>query len=183
MPCGAILFFDNETEAAIRGLWQVIEDAGQMCMMPGLNYPPHLTLVVCEDMQFEEVRAQAIPFIAEHPPMPALFNGLGLFNSIEPVLYLAVTADRPLLNFHARFEALVRPYLVGEKEFSRPGAWVPHVTLNQGYPPGTTGAVIEALQRATLPRRGLLKDLVLVDFTAEHAELTEMFRARLGQYL
>jgi 2'-5' RNA ligase len=183
MPCGAILYFDDETDAAIRGLWQVIEDAGQMYNMPGLNYPPHMTLVVCDNMHFDQVREQLKRFVAEHPPMPVQFNGLGVFNSQQAIVHLAITADRPLLDVHAAFDELARPHMTGERDFSRPGLWVPHVTLNQGFDRKDTGMVIDALQRATLPQRGLLREIVLVDFAPERSGLTEMFTARLGQYL
>jgi len=187
MPCGAILYFDDQTDAVIRGLWQVIEDFGQMGMMPGimpgLNYPPHLTLVVCDDMKFDQVREQMKRFIAEHPPLPVYFHGLGIFNAIESVVTLEVTPDRALLELHATFEEVVRPYLVGERDFCRPGRWVPHVTLNQGISRSANGAVVDALMRATLPRYGLLREIVLADFDLERTALTEMFKARLGQYL
>lgn len=183
MPCGAILYFDDETDAAIRGLWQVIEDSGQMCNMPGLNYPPHMTLVVCDDMEFHQVRERMKRFVAEHPPRPVKFHGLGVFDIYETVVTLEATPDLGLLELHASFEETVRPYLTGEREFSRPGLWVPHVTLNQGFSRSATGAVIDSLMRARLPQYGLLREIVLVDFAPGRTGLTEMFKTRLGQYL
>jgi hypothetical protein len=183
MPCGAILYFDVETDAAIRGQWQIIEDAGLPSTLPGLDYPPHLTLVACEDMDMGRLRAQMPAFVAEHPPLPVQFSGLGIFNAVEPVVYLAVAPSQALLNFHASFLEMVRPYLLGDNTYYQPGTWVPHITLAQGVPREMTGAVVDALLRRPLPQRGLLKEVVLADFIPQRPGLNEIFKARLGRYL
>src|SRR5512133_1844925 len=98
MPCGAIIYFDAETDAAIRGQWQIIEDAGLPSILPGLNYPPHLTLVACDDMDMNGLRSRLPAFLAENPPMTVQFSGLGIFNTLEPVVYLAVAPSQALLD-------------------------------------------------------------------------------------
>ena len=193
MPCGAILYFDGETDAAIRRLWQIIEDAGLPSSMPSLNYPPHLTLVACEDMDLDRLRAQLPAFVASHPPMLVQFSGLGIFNGRIPVIYLTVTVTQALLDLHARFETLAQVHLQGEGLYYRTGAWIPHVTLDQEFPLELTGAITNALLRHPLPKAGLLRELVLVDFATgqpglmqprpNQPGLIELFKSRLGQYL
>lgn len=183
MVCGAILSFDSETDAAIRRLWQMIEDAGLPSVMPGMNYPPHLTLAACEDMDLPHMRKELATFVANHPPMLVQFSGLGLFHGRIPVVYLAVTVSRALLEMHAAFESITQPYMHGPSEYYRSGAWVPHVTLNQEFPLDQTGPIINALLRHPLPKAGLLRELVLVDFAPGQAGLVELYKTRLGQYL
>ncbi len=183
MPCGAILYFDDQTDAAIRGLWQIIEDAGLPSTMPGLNYPPHLTLLACEDMDLTGLRARLPQFIAENPPMPVQFSGLGFFCKKKYVIHLAAAPSRALIDFHARFQEMASPFLKGQSPYYLPGSWVPHVTLDQDFPPEMTGALVQALLRRPLPETGLLKELLLVDFHPESMGLTEIFKARLGRYL
>jgi 2'-5' RNA ligase len=183
MPCGAILYFDDETDAAIRGLWQIIEDAGLPSIMPGLNYPPHMTLLACDGMDLRELRPRLSQFVAENPPTPIQFHGLGFFGEKRKVIHLAVTPTRALLDFHARFHTLAGPYLTGENSFYLPDSWVPHITLDQDFPLETTGAIIDILLRHPLPKDGLLRELVLADFAPEQQGLTEMFKARLGRFL
>src|SRR5512142_2937045 len=177
MPCGAIIYFDVETEAAIRGQWQIIEDAGLPSTLPALNYPPHLTLVACEDMDMDGLRARLPAFLAQNPPLPIQFSGLGVFNTIEPVVYLAVAPSRALLDFHASFLEMARPFLLGDSIYYQPGVWVPHITLAQGLPREAVGAVIDVLLRRPLPQRGLLKELVLADFIPQQPGIHETFKA------
>ncbi len=183
MACGAILYFDGETDAAIRGLWQIIEDAGLPSNLPTLNYPPHLTLLACEDMDLSGLRAHLPRFIADNPPMPVQFNGLGYFSKKKLVIYMATTPTRALLDFHAHFQEMAGPFLKGQSLYYLPGNWVPHVTLDQDFPSEATGALVQTLLRRPLPEKGLLKELLLVDFHPEQVGLTEMFKARLGSYL
>ncbi len=183
MTCGAILYFDEETDAAIRGLWQLIEDAGLPSFMPGLNYPPHVTLLVCENIDLQGMREGLARFIAENPPMPVRFSGLGFFGEKERVIYLAATPSRPLLDLHYRFHELTAPFVTGQNAYYQPGTWVPHVTLDQGFPPDLTGALVDALTCCPLPQTGLLRELVLADFDPQRPGLIEMFKSRLGRYL
>ncbi len=183
MPCGAILYFDMETETAIRRLWQVIEDAGLPSMMPSLNYPPHLTLAACEDMDFPALRKHMASFVATHPPMPVQFSGLGFLHGRIPVITLAITANQELLDFYSSFSEMAKSYMQIQSAYYHPGSWIPHVTLDQEFPLETTGAIINALIRHPLPKTGLLRELVLVDFTSDQPGLVELFKTRLGRYL
>ena len=53
MSCGAALYFDEQTDAAVRGLWQIIEDAGLPSNMLQLNYPPHMSILLCDETDVE----------------------------------------------------------------------------------------------------------------------------------
>lgn len=183
MPCGAVVYFDEDTDAAIRRLWQVIEDAGLLSTIPALNYPPHLTLAACDDMDFDGLRARLPPFVASHPPMVVQFSGLGFFHGRIPVVYLTVTVTHALLDLHSSFDQTARPYLLNPNSYYWPDTWVPHITLAQEFPPETTGAIVNALLRRPLPKIGLLRELALVDFPPEQSGLRELFTTRLGRYL
>jgi hypothetical protein len=187
VTCGAILYFDHETEAAIRGLWQAIDDAGLPSPMLDLNFPPHLTMMVCQEMDLDGLRAALPNYIATHPPMPISFSGIGIFTGPEPVVYLSVTANRALFDLHANFWRVASPFNRGESVYYRPGMWVPHVTLSQGRQDGKTVEVLQALLRARVPQYGLLRDLVIAEFahspTGNPPGMTERFKSRLGRYL
>jgi 2'-5' RNA ligase len=164
-------------------LWQALEDAGLPSPMLELGFPPHLTLMVCQDLNLEGLRSRLPEFIASHPPLPVSFTGVGIFNGPYPVVYLSVTLNRALLDLHANFWKTISPYNHGESSYYRPGMWVPHVTLSQGQPVEKTAAAIETLMRSNVPLYGLLRDLVIADFTIARPGLTEQFKARLGRYL
>jgi 2'-5' RNA ligase len=180
MPCGAVLTFDSETDAAVRGLWQVIEDAGLPSIMLKMNYPPHLTLAVCEDMDLEQIIERLPAFIAAFPPLSVDFPGLGAFSAIEPVVYMTVTRSPDLTALHASFWEVIKPVSTGLSPYYHPRAWVPHVTLNQGMPLSMVGSVVDALLLYPRPAAGLLLDIHIVDFDNG---LKKNYSARLGSIL
>lgn len=180
MPCGSALYFDDETDAAIRGLWQSIEEAGLHSGMYNLNFPPHLSLLVCEDTDMDGVRVSLPPFIALQPPIPIQFHSLGVFYGDSGVIYLAPIADRPLLELHAQLWDLIAPHTQNPSDLYRPGQWVPHVTLDLDVPPEQVGAIVDLLRKAPLPRRGLINAVFIAEFGDQSENFNELFQARLG---
>jgi hypothetical protein len=181
--CGAIVTFDPKTEAAVRGLWQVIDDAGLPSVMLERDYPPHLTLLVCEGMDLEKLRERLPAFVADHPPLPVAFAGLGVFADLVPVAHLPVTKSPALMAFHSAFWELAAPFVQGESPYYRPDVWFPHLTLDREFPIERSGAILDALLRAPRPAHGLLLNLVIVDFSTPRTGLVELFKARLGVFL
>jgi hypothetical protein len=180
MPCGAIITFDSQTDAAVRGMWQIIEDAGLPSLMLQRDYPPHLTLAVCEDMDLDRLAPGLPEFIAAFPPLHVDFPGFGVFSAIEPVIYLTVTRSPALTALHSAFWDLVGKYSESLSQYYHPRAWVPHITLDQGMPLSDAGAVIDALLLYPRPEAGLLLDLHIVDFDNG---LQKNYSARLGSIL
>jgi hypothetical protein len=180
MPCGAVLTFDSQTDATVRGMWQIIEDAGLPSLMLQRDYPPHLTLAVCEDMDLDGLTAHLPEFIAAFPPLHVDFSGLGIFSAIDPVVYLTVTRSPALTALHSAFWDLVGGYSSSLSQYYHPRAWVPHITLDQGMPLSAVGSIMDALLLFPRPEAGLLLDLHLVDFDAG---LQKNYSARLGSIL
>jgi 2'-5' RNA ligase len=164
-------------------LWQAVDDAGLPSNSLGLNYPPHLTLLVCSDLDMDQLRRFLPAYVAKHPPLLVNFAGLGVFGGPEPVVYLTLAWNQALLDLHAQFWSMAEPLSIDADNHYRPGVWVPHVTLNYALPQDKVGPVVDALMRAHLPQYGLLREVVLVDFQPHNARLEERFKSRLGQYL
>ena len=178
--CGAIVTFDAQTEDALRGLWQAISDAGLPSNMIGMEYPPHMTLLACENFDVEGLRPHLPQFLGEYPPMPVTFSGLGVFDALIPVVYLPVAMSGSLQDFHRAFWRLAEPFVEGANHYYRPDAWFPHVTLNREMPIEQAGAVVDALLRAERPAQGLLVNLVIAAFPDPKSGLVELFKASLG---
>lgn len=201
MTCGAALLFDSQTDAAIRAAWKTIAGNGATAAAPppsrmlALDYPPHLSLLICEKLDLPGTRAALLDWLAAQPPLVVDFPALGIFPGDEGVIYLAPTVSRALLDFHAGLWALLAPYIQGPAPLYRPGVWVPHVTLDLELTPTQAAAAIEALNRAgCLPPRGTLATLLVADFTPAsgrdvaapasdeglNPRATDLFTARLG---
>jgi len=181
--CGAIITFDTATEAALRGLWQVIDDAGLPSNMLAKDYPPHLTILACEGMDMVGLRARLPQFLAANPPMPVPFPGLGVFADLIPVVHMPVTKTASLHALHSTFWEAAEPFIERPNPYYQPDVWFPHVTLNREIALEQAGAIIDALLRVSRPTHGLLLNLVIVDFPTQNTGMVEQFKARLGSYL
>lgn len=180
MASGAVLTFDHETEAAIRGLWQTMEDAGLPSKMMHLNYPPHLTVITGEDTDVDGLEHVLREAAAGLAPVEVSFHSLGVFNSADGVIYLAPVVTAPLLELHAALWEVFVPFVREPSGLYSPGSWVPHVTLNVEVPADQVGDVMEVLLRAGLPRSGVLNTLFVADFDHEKPDFQEMLKLRLG---
>lgn len=163
MPCGAILTFDQQTDAWLRGMWQAIEDAGLPSVFLEQNYPPHVTLLACEDLDLEGLLEHDLDgYLASHPPLNIDFHGFGIFTGSPPVIYLGVTRSPALSALHAAFWEAVESYATQPHPLYRPEAWVPHVTLDLAADPAQAGAVLQALLETPRPVHGQLRYLELI---------------------
>jgi 2'-5' RNA ligase len=178
MPCATTLYFDLETDAAIRRLWQAIEDAGFPSAMLNLEFRPHLTLAVCETMDLDTLRGELPRLVAATHPLAVTFHSLGAFTVKEGVVYLGVTVTRDLLDLHDQLWKLLTANSTGNSSYYLPGIWVPHVTLGYGLPQEQVGSVINLLLKSPLPVIGMVTELVVTDVAG--TGFVDLFASRLG---
>ena len=157
---GIILLYDDATDARIRGLWQSLADAGLPSTMPGFGHPPHVTLLICDELDVDRALPALEACAAKQSPLPLTFSSVAVFPGPQAVVYLAVTLDRALNDFHQQIWSITEPHARGLHDFDRPGVFVPHTTLDFVIPIEQTGAVIEHLLRVDWiqngPRKGVL---------------------------
>jgi hypothetical protein len=147
MNIGVALVFDEDTELAIRGVWQSIADAGMPSFMLGLDYPPHMTLFMAEKADLPGLRAALTQQAARTPPLPVSFPALAHFMGGGSVAFLAPIINRPLLDLHETFWQAAELYTTNRPAYYAPGIWVPHVTVAFNTPPEEVGAVAAVLVR------------------------------------
>lgn len=134
------LVFNAYLEAQIRAQWQALADAG-LSSLAGHTAPsnrPHITLLVRPTVPplARDELAALVPL-----PLPVTLGAPLLFGSGDRrVLARAVVPTVPLLELHAGLHALVDARAdadtegdvgSGDSPFTRPGAWMPHVTLSR----------------------------------------------------
>jgi hypothetical protein len=130
------LLLDDHSDAAIRTVWQRLEDAGlpsQLRVKSATNRP-HVTLLAAEriapDVDDELAQLQARFPLAVVVGAPLIFGGGKL------TLARLVVASADLLALHRDIVELCLPHVPQEPySHSAPGHWTPHVTLGRRFTP------------------------------------------------
>lgn len=149
------LLFDDETEAAVRQVWQDLADAGirSLASHPSPTNRPHVTLTVAE--RLDDAVDDALRPLLGRLPLPCEVGAPMLFGSgrsFTLVRLLVPTAG--LLELHAETHRLTRPHMpTGPMPHADPGHWTPHVTLARRVPPDLLGPAL-AQHRVTRDIRG-----------------------------
>ena len=120
------LTFDEQTDAAIRELWQHLSETGLPSLADhrGPTNRPHVTLAAGAHLEYSAAQRPALAL-----PIESRFSGVLLFPAGRSrfVVGLGVVASPRLLELHARAHL----QLTGAVDLTRPNAWSPHVTLSR----------------------------------------------------
>lgn len=140
------LLLDPQLDAAVRGQWATLIEAGlpSQGRHRGPSNAPHITLAVADRVP-EEVE-RALGRLAGPLPIDVRLTGLLCFArpNGRQILVRSVVMSAALLELHAR---AARAYhgLPGIDRLLAPGNWAPHVTLGHGLTPDQVGRAIEIL--------------------------------------
>ncbi|RFA09842.1 hypothetical protein B7R54_11970 [Subtercola boreus] len=162
------LLLDPVTDARIRAEWQPLLDAGlpSQARHTGASNAPHLTLLAARAVHADLGPAEAPGAQAaldadataaleadagsgpglEHRPLPLTLQGFAVFGQPPSGLVLArlVVVSPRLLELHAAVHRRARG-VVDLSAFSRPDAWLPHVTLASRLTPAQLADALTAL--------------------------------------
>lgn len=126
-------FFDGEADAAVRGLWRRLEDAG----VPSLATRPHVMFAQAgtipaktrTDLR-DDLRLLSIPRL-----------WLATLSAFDGELALTAVVDTELLAVHSAVHDVLAKRVKQPAGRYLPGSWAPHCTLAQGLEPAqmTTG--------------------------------------------
>lgn len=116
-------------EAEVQAIWAELAQEFDLHLEPALA---HVSLHVAQGYDAAALRSLLSEFTRISAPITLQTSGLGLFTVPEPVLYVAVTCGRDLLNLHDSLWGLAEPISQGSVPYYQPGTWVPHITLAQG---------------------------------------------------
>ncbi|MFK0165800.1 2'-5' RNA ligase family protein [Rhizobium sp. NPDC090279] len=132
MPYAIVLKCANDTAAPVMDLWQEASRFETAPSMQALNYPPHLTLAVYQEIAVSSLFAAARKTFANMPPLTVEFSGIGHFPNEMLVLWARPTDDRVLREIHRAVHDEIDPVLC--HEHSRPDRWQPHCTIAMKIP-------------------------------------------------
>jgi len=123
-----VIHFDDEAEAAIRGVWRKLAKAG---IPTPDRFPPHLTLAAAgsiprkaRDAARSELGRLALPSV--------WLAALSTFTASKNVLMLAAVTDPELIAVHSALHDALAGQVRNQQAYYLPGSWMPHCTLAQG---------------------------------------------------
>ena len=119
---------ENESAKYIESLWQTSSQFENEPSMRALNYPPHITMAIYENIS-ESVLFSAFDFFAnELSQISITFNNLKTFETEKTiVLWAQPEASKKLNALHQEIHTMLDPKLCVQNY--RPEFWIPHCTL------------------------------------------------------
>lgn len=181
MIFGAALTFDVDTEREVRRLWRSTVDAGMPSILPGLDYPPHMTLALSETLDAPALRNDLLPWLAKQTPLAVRFAALGVFlgegdAEAAAVITLEPVVNRALLDLHEQLYQFISRHGQNIPPYYTPGAWSPHVTVGFRVPPQQIGRQVEVLRENNPPREGTITGIMFGEFVIEGGSRLETLK-------
>lgn len=148
MPYAIVLKCSNATAAPVINLWS---EAGRFETVPSmerLDYPPHLTLAVYEEILPADFFAATEQTFANVPAISIEFSDIGHFSNETLVLWARPADDRLLRRIHRALHDHIDPALC--HEYYRPDLWQPHCTIAMSIPAASATTALEWAARRHL---------------------------------
>lgn len=105
MPYAIHLFFDKYTDLAIRAIWQEMADCGVAPYLGTSGNKPHISLVLCDELDPGECAKKLKTFAEQFKPMPISFQTLGIFPG--PTVFTGPVVTRELLDLQCEVDGLL----------------------------------------------------------------------------
>ncbi|HWM04542.1 MAG TPA: 2'-5' RNA ligase family protein [Actinophytocola sp.] len=125
-------FFDDDADAAVRGLWRRLDLAGVPSLATHTHgrHRPHVTFALASvipprtrDALREDLGRLSIPSL--------WLSTLSAFSANDGVLMLTAVVDTELLAVHSAVHDVLAKNVKQPSAYYLPGSWVPHCSLGQ----------------------------------------------------
>ena len=158
------LYFDPETERAIRGLRAVLARCGVRPVLDELGDRPHISLAVLPRLDVGLLARRLEDLAAVTEPFAVSFGAVGAFPTDAGVLFLSPAASGALLSAHAALHRVMAAVPVHSDPYYLPGNWVRHCTVAQEVEMDAMARAFDACRRSFRPISGVVRELGLVRF-------------------
>lgn len=183
---GLVLTFDLQTQARLEQVINRLEEQGHTPFPEGMRVPPHITLATFTfpagepDTQSvssagalpSEFSAQLASLARRSVPIDISLESLGVFGSVQGVIFLAPVVTRQLQTLHGQVQGLLEYFGATRHPYYLPDHWVPHVTIAVEQPPEVFPVVFRLCQQAQAFSPARAEKLLLVDFPPPRRLLT-----------
>ncbi len=133
------LLLDSQAEAAVRGQWRLLDEAGlpsEHRRNGDVARRPHITLIACEQIAAETAAALS-PLLAAALPLPAVIGAPLIFGTAKarrPSLLL-VRQVLPNIEMLQLQQAVVAGCPPAVDDHFQAGHWVSHITMGRRFRP------------------------------------------------
>jgi 2'-5' RNA ligase len=179
MPFAVHLFFDANTEAAIKSVWKKLAETEIAPYLYRSANRPHLTLAIYQQLDLSACEQQLESFAAHRNPLPVTFQHLGIFSTTPTTVFLGSTVTVSLLALHAQVHERLRPLGTEPHPYYLPGQWMPHCTLALELESRLITQVLDLGLQVPLPLNGEIAEIGVIEFRP----VKHLFGFRLGAML
>ena len=171
------LFYDHESERAVRDIWDGLGTSLGQPSLSELGARPHVSLAVYSDgLDTNGFPERLLEFARSIDSFDCMLSSLGTFPGREGVVFLAPVVTRRLLEVHARFHEVFSKHQNAGVDHYLPGNWVPHCTVAIDLPPHEVTEAVAYGREAFKPIPGRFLEIGLVEFRP----VKERFTCALG---
>jgi 2'-5' RNA ligase len=163
VPYAIELYPDPKTEGVVRATWQQLAAAGIDDGQLVNDFRPHVSVAVCDDVDFDALHEAMVGFAEETEPFPLTLSSFGLFPSTG-VLFLLPVPTPTLLAAHARFHELCGRHMKDLVGYYQPGRWIPHCTMAQRIAAPRISRALGAVWETALPIEGRFMEVGVSEF-------------------
>jgi hypothetical protein len=154
------LLFDDETDAALRGVWDALTEAGvpsQVRVQSSTNRP-HVTVAVADHI--DAAVDTELAALRERLPLPCTVGAPLLFGSGRFVLAQLIVPSLALIELHHAVMRICLPHMrSGPFGHAGPDQWTPHATLGRRLEPAQLAVAVSEVPGVTTQRRAAFTSL------------------------
>lgn len=152
----------NKSAKAIEPIWEEAARLEDEPFMKSLNYPPHITLVMCDDLDGAALQKMLGRSFNIETPIRVQFSKIKLVDRNQLGLWLMPgKIDRLQALFHA-----VQSHIDSAdcRPAFQPGKWAPHCTLAAKIPPTNKAAATDFAATKIEPIEMVFNAIEIVDY-------------------
>lgn len=158
------LYFDADTEKAIRAFRDELYAAGVTPVLGKMGDRPHVSLAVFADLDVDCVRDLTQNLASDLSSFDVELSAIGTFPTSDNVLFLYPVPSEKLLKVHRDFhEQLICNY-VRSSAYYHPGNWVPHCTVEFELEDKVFAKAIKTAHQLFKPIKGTFQSMGFVSF-------------------
>ena len=158
------LYFDIETENAIRGFREKIYAAGVEAVSGKLGDRPHVSLAVFAEVDIPCLKDLCKEFSSQLHRFEVMLPAVGSFPTADNVLFLSPVPTTRLLAIHQDFHDRLKCSNLRSSTYYHPGKWMPHCTLELELPDAQFSLAFKTAHDLYTPLKGEFTSLGIVSF-------------------